>query len=206
MNNILFLSDAHCGQYNINLEEIYNKIKEQHKINEIITLGDMIDLWRTDIDDCLIKQEDNIKFLKNKCINVIGNHDYIMPEITKIKYHKEYKIDDYTCIHGHQFEAMTIELPFTTQEDYKKFARRMCYCSKDISKILSMLYEFNNIGSRSHKKRIDKVLKLANVCYDNVIFGHYHTYKQYNNAITLPALCDGYYTIYKDNEFKVYKL
>ena len=204
--NHLILTDAHIGYKDVNLPEMYDKIKEQHTFQKVITLGDMIDLWRTNIDDVLIEQEDNIKFLKSKCINIFGNHDYIMPNITNIKYFEKYDLEGYTFIHGHQFEAMTSELPYTSQEDYEKICNRMCYCSKSISNVLTKVYNFNNVGSKSHKKRIDKVVKLASVCYDSVVFGHYHTHKQYKNAITLPALCDGYYTIYKNGEFEVYKM
>jgi metallophosphoesterase superfamily enzyme len=148
----LILTDAHVGYKDINLPEVYDKIKEQHNFKQIITLGDMIDLWRTNIDNVLIEQEDNIDFLKKKCRNVIGNHDFIMPKTTKIKYYEEYNLEGYTFIHGHQFEAMTSELPFSTQEDYEKIANRMCYCSKFISNVLNKIYNFNNIGSNSHKK------------------------------------------------------
>ena len=205
---ILILTDAHAGQYNLNFWDIYNKTEENFNFKKVITLGDMIDLWRTNLDDCLIQNEDNINFLKKKCINIRGNHDYVLPEITKIKYYDEYNFKDFWFIHGHQIEANMSDLPFMSQDDYIKIAKRMCYCSKPIAKILEYLYGIYKTGSNSNIFRIQKVLQLAEVLYDNVVFGHYHKYRDNNNIKTLPALCDGYYTIWntKENEFKIYKL
>ena len=45
-----------------------------------------------------------------------------------------------------------------TQEDYIKIAKRMCYSSKHIAKILEYLYGIYKTGHKSNIFRLQKVL------------------------------------------------
>jgi len=78
----VIISDCHFGYEKFSAPEfnhLLDYLEGSHDVDEIILIGDLLDLWRSDPIDCLVLAHpylERIRNLKIKTDYVIGNHDY----------------------------------------------------------------------------------------------------------------------------------
>ena len=95
----------------------------QTKEDRLILLGDIFDFWRKDAAEVMIENQDAVFKMRDiaarSAINyVVGNHDYSIREMWKKaankslfstmdkKLHLNIEGEDFTFMHGHQFEVL----------------------------------------------------------------------------------------------------
>jgi predicted phosphodiesterase len=206
----LIFTDAHYGWWNSRappIQSVINDANKHHDIDKIINLGDVVDLWRRRLDDVILEQHENISRLcEDDCINIRGNHDFILDEVYPDYKSHEHHVDvDIHYIHGYQLEIMSHSTPFT-KESYERIARLLCYTNNTMGGLFSIAWnnmvDIINLLRSGHKcddGRLELYTRFADKIYKNVFFGHFHRSCNIGGAHGLRALCDGYYYILDTN-------
>ena len=131
---IVAVSDIHLGKYKES-EVLFSKfldyVADNSRIDDLVLLGDILDMWRGDADTLLRKYKDILKKIvdlqtEKRVFYVVGNHDYHMiHRNTWFQVHPRVVLTSgdkkVYFIHGYQFEY-----PDDTRI-YEEFANLLCF-------------------------------------------------------------------------------
>lgn len=105
----IFVSDIHLGRGDgsddFHRDDLFLKFLEyaEKKASELIILGDLYELWQSDLEDIYWAHPEVIRKLHSmkNVIHIFGNHDYLpfsklVPEV--------YTSERVTALHGHQYD------------------------------------------------------------------------------------------------------
>lgn len=159
---IIVVSDVHLGYNRSNKDDFISFLDkcDTQKIEHLVLLGDIFDIWRLSRADVFIKNDDVFKKLNSLHVKnihyVAGNHDYLL-----LKLYNEHMTDypfivtkslrlesggkKFFFVHGYDLEVATGSM---TLENYEKFAMHMCFNTNLADKVAIILWDV--IGNLSN--------------------------------------------------------
>jgi UDP-2,3-diacylglucosamine pyrophosphatase LpxH len=136
---IVAVSDIHLGKYEESetlFMQFLDYIEDLPDIKQLVLIGDIIDMWKSDADSLLERYYNVLKKIRNICTDkkvyyIVGNHDYNMIRRKGIDTLYNFQVypwlilssgdTKYYFIHGYQFEYPDdIKI-------YEEFANLLCF-------------------------------------------------------------------------------
>ena len=168
---IIVVSDVHLGYDKSNKDDFINFLDkcDTQKIEHLVLLGDIFDVWRFSRADVLIKNDDVFRKLCSLHVKnihyVVGNHDFLL-----LKLYGEHMADypfvvtrslrlesggkKFFFVHGYDLEVATGSMNI---ENYEKFSMHMCYNTNMVDKVAIILWDvignLSNIRTRLQMAR-----------------------------------------------------
>lgn len=184
----LFISDLHLGSPLFDDEIVIVDLLQSPKYDEIVLVGDILDVWEDDIESILESNRAIVEAIHKASIDrpvtyILGNHDpdreTILKYLPLVGVCEEYLFGKGVVTHGHQFDDLIIKYSWLAKIVFyihwvcerafginvKAYFRRLFY---SLSAKKDKRY-YNDLIIDVEKNAIEKYSD-----YDYVIMGHTH--------------------------------
>ncbi|WMW21181.1 UDP-2,3-diacylglucosamine diphosphatase [Methanolobus mangrovi] len=152
------VSDVHLGMKEAKVDKFVEFLEfvKSNKIEHLVLLGDIIDIWRRDFTKTVLECSKSLKTLnemldKTKVHYIVGNHDFYLLRLSELLGENfpfevkktaviKSKNQEFFFFHGYQLEVLCNPY-YKSMKTYETFSEHMCLAGDDAGNAADKLWK-----------------------------------------------------------------